>query len=115
MSDYEQLAYYTELKYRERPQLPDYPDMRRGYSTTPSLRKLIELSETADGLKSVHDFTISRAGFGSIRWAGVTDIRGLPLADIVQIEDGAVSGPLLHSVIVCFYRKSFVSWMCVLI
>lgn len=58
------------------------------YSTSPSMDALGRMSDAQ--LSAVRDFTITRAGHGSISWVGETDVRGLVLRDLVAIEDKSV-------------------------
>ena len=41
-------------------------------------------------LARVQNFTVGRDGQGAIRWFGETDIRSLPLNEIVSIENNEV-------------------------
>lgn len=41
-------------------------------------------------MTSVKDFTLSRAGYGSVKWLGPTDLRAMPVSEIVEIVDNAV-------------------------
>eukprot|EP00978_Attheya_sp_CCMP212_P011334 scaffold27975_cov43-Attheya_sp.AAC.1 len=55
-----------------------------GYSLTPSLDKLREMSE-AD-LAAVSGFVVMREGYGSVAWDGAVDVRGIDLDAVVTIE-----------------------------
>jgi nuclear pore complex protein Nup98-Nup96 len=54
----------------------------------PPLSELARYSERQ--LAAVSDFTVVRSGYGSIRWPGETDVRGLWLASSLRIERGNV-------------------------
>lgn len=47
------------------------------------------MSETA--LSCVDNLEIGRYGSGSIKWPGLTDVRGLDLDELVQIEQGSLT------------------------
>jgi nuclear pore complex protein Nup98-Nup96 len=59
-----------------------------GYTTVPSLEALARLSD--HDLSRVRGFTVSRAGYGQIQFAGVTDVRGLNLDELLRIEQNCV-------------------------
>ncbi len=63
-------------------------DPTKGYYTKPPCEELMGMEPV--GLSQVMDFTVGRTDFGTIRWLGLTDIRGLPLDDLVSIEDNEV-------------------------
>ena len=60
----------------------------RGYATEPSLAVLRRMSE--DELSGVSGFTVKRKGFGSVRWLGRVDVRGIKLDEIIEITYLAV-------------------------
>lgn len=41
-------------------------------------------------LKMIDNFEVCREGFGSIKWPGITDVRGLHLDKIIHIGQGTV-------------------------
>ncbi|KEP66354.1 UNVERIFIED_CONTAM: nucleoporin autopeptidase [Hammondia hammondi] len=57
---------------------------RSDYETVPSIEVLTGMSEQK--LSRVQDFSITRRGYGSIRWPGYTDLRGINLDEAVKIE-----------------------------
>ena len=59
------------------------------YTVSPSIEEMASMSE-AD-LAAVSDFTVTRAGLGSVSWEGTVDVRGVDLDQLVSIEKGAVS------------------------
>lgn len=42
-------------------------------------------------LKMIDNFEVCRHGYGSIKWPGITDVRGLDLDRIVSIDRGTVT------------------------
>lgn len=57
------------------------------YYTEPSLQKLAELERVNPGCcKKIRDFTVGRVGFGSVKFLGETDVRGLDLVEIVKFN-----------------------------
>mmetsp|Transcript_10635 Transcript_10635/g.29106 ORF Transcript_10635/g.29106 Transcript_10635/m.29106 type:complete len:1605 (-) Transcript_10635:206-5020(-) len=62
-----------------------------GYTYEPSPTQLVAM-HTLDprSLHKVHNFTITRAGIGSIRWLRPVDVVGLKLDNIVTIQQGEV-------------------------
>lgn len=42
-------------------------------------------------LRQVRDLEVGRYGLGSVRWPGLTDLRGLDLDSIIAIERGSLS------------------------
>lgn len=46
------------------------------------------MSETE--LKMIDNFEVCRKGLGSIKWPGITDVRGLQLDNIIHIGQGTV-------------------------
>lgn len=62
---------------------------RSGFATEPALSELRAMG--ADELAAVRDFAVSRRGVGRIVWPGETDVRGLDLDAIVDIEEGEVA------------------------
>lgn len=62
---------------------------RAGYFTRPSVLDMSSMSETE--LMQIDNFEVCREGFGSIKWLGVTDVRGLDLDELVDIGKGAVT------------------------
>ncbi|CBZ52927.1 hypothetical protein NCLIV_027150 [Neospora caninum Liverpool] len=63
--------------------------MRPDYETVPSIEVLTGMTEQE--LSRVQDFSITRRAYGSIRWPGYTDLRGINLDDAVKIEKLEVS------------------------
>lgn len=57
---------------------------RPEYYSNPSVEAMSKMSETK--LWRVDNFEIGRYGFGSIRWPGLTDVRGLDLDELVVID-----------------------------
>jgi len=57
---------------------------RSDYYTKPSIEMLASLSE--DDLARVDNFEVGRFGYGKITWPGLTDLRGLDLDAIIDIE-----------------------------
>ncbi|KFH10869.1 nucleoporin autopeptidase [Toxoplasma gondii VAND] len=57
---------------------------RPDYETVPSIEVLTGMTEQK--LSRVQDFSITRRGYGSIRWPGYTDLRGINLDEAVKIE-----------------------------
>jgi hypothetical protein len=55
-----------------------------GYSVEPALAALRAMSPKA--LRAVRGFTVHRAGFGSVRFEGAVDLRGLDLDAAVSFE-----------------------------
>ncbi|PFH37959.1 nucleoporin autopeptidase [Besnoitia besnoiti] len=62
---------------------------RADYESVPSIEVLTGMTEQE--LSRVQDFTITRRGYGSIRWPGYTDLRGINLDEVVKIEKLEVS------------------------
>ncbi|KAF5830158.1 hypothetical protein DUNSADRAFT_14956 [Dunaliella salina] len=62
-----------------------------GYTYEPSPTQLVAM-HTLDpkSLHKLHNFTVTRAGIGSIRWLRPVDVVGLKLDDIVTIQQGEV-------------------------
>ncbi|WJX55187.1 hypothetical protein P8452_40987 [Trifolium repens] len=57
------------------------------YLTLPRIHKLAAMETAEPGFCShVKDFVVGRQGYGSIRFLGVTDVRGLDLESIVQFD-----------------------------
>lgn len=68
---------------------PNPPTLKKkGYSTTPPMELLRQV--TSGDLAQVADFTIHHIAYGSVKWPGKTDLRGLDLDHIVRFEGGAV-------------------------
>lgn len=68
---------------------PNPPTLKRkGYSTTPPMEVLRQVS--SGELAQVVDFTIHHIAYGSVKWPGKTDLRGLDADHIVRFEGGAV-------------------------
>lgn len=42
-------------------------------------------------LKVIDNFEVCRRGLGSIKWPGITDVRGLDLDQIISIDEGTVT------------------------
>lgn len=88
LREVDKLRLYNAERAAGRTELPVYPDVTRGYRLQPYIEELLAMSPAQ--LASVRDFTVSCAGFGSIRWLVPVDIRGLNIPAIVQILDGEV-------------------------
>ncbi|KMT15924.1 hypothetical protein BVRB_3g051110 [Beta vulgaris subsp. vulgaris] len=69
-----------------------FPILRSSdYYTEPSLKELAELEEINPGYCSkIRDFTVGRVGFGSVKFLGDTDVRGLDLVEIVKFNRNEV-------------------------
>jgi nuclear pore complex protein Nup98-Nup96 len=66
------------------------PSLAKGkYFTRPSIEEMCLMSENE--LMSIEDFEVCHEDFGSIKWPGCTDVRGMDLDKIVTIVDGRVS------------------------
>ncbi len=63
-------------------------DADKGYYVSPSAEQLAGMD--AQELQRVPNFTVGRTDYGSIRWLDPTDIRSLPLGELVSIEDNEV-------------------------
>ena len=59
-----------------------------GYYTSPPMWQLAKMSDQE--LQTVKNFEVGRTGVGRVKWLGETDVRGLNLAEIVQIEKNAI-------------------------
>jgi len=59
-----------------------------GYFTIPSIDKIKVMSPSQ--MAAIPDFTIGHNEYGSIKWSGVTDVRGLDLDEIVRFEPSSV-------------------------
>merc|ERR1711998_769369 len=42
-------------------------------------------------LKAIDNFEVCQEGLGSIKWPGVTDVRGLDLDQLISINNGTVT------------------------
>lgn len=62
---------------------------REGYFTSPSLQAITHMPEAE--LKQIDNFEVGRHGFGSVKWPGITDVRGLDLDKIISIGEGTVT------------------------
>ncbi|PHJ24845.1 nucleoporin autopeptidase [Cystoisospora suis] len=62
---------------------------RSDYESSPSVEVLNGMTE--GDLSRVQDFSITRRGYGTIRWPGYTDLRGINLDEVVRIEKLEVS------------------------
>jgi nuclear pore complex protein Nup98-Nup96 len=62
---------------------------KEGYTCHPSIDTLAAM-DPAD-LAAVPNFTVSRAGVGSVAWEGAVDVRGADLDRVVSIEPKSVS------------------------
>lgn len=62
---------------------------RAEYFSNPSCDEMDKMSE--EELKQIDNFEIGRHGFGSVKWPGLSDVRGLDLDQIINIGDGTVS------------------------
>ena len=62
---------------------------KEGYATYPSMKVLQTMTD--EDLAQVFRFRVSRKGFGMIEWEGCTDVTGLNLDDIVNIEHQSIS------------------------
>lgn len=61
------------------------------YEMEPSAEQLADMArESADALKNVEGFTVSRRKFGSVRWIGETNVSGLDLDAIVRFYPAGV-------------------------
>ncbi|CAJ2628359.1 unnamed protein product [Trifolium pratense] len=68
------------------------PKLRKSdYFTLPRIHELAAKERAEPGFCShVKDFVVGRQGYGSIRFLGVTDVRGLDLESIVQFNNREV-------------------------
>lgn len=68
------------------------PKLRRSdYYTLPRIHELAAKERAEPGFCShVKDFVVGRQGYGSIRFLGVTDVRGIDLESIVQFNNREV-------------------------
>jgi nuclear pore complex protein Nup98-Nup96 len=68
------------------------PKLRKSdYFTVPRIHELAAKERAEPGFCShVKDFVVGRQGYGSIRFLGVTDVRGLDLESIVQFNNREV-------------------------
>ena len=62
---------------------------REGYYAIPSLERLAKMP--ASQLRAVRGFRVGRTGYGEITWLGETDVTGVDLDSIVNIEHGDVT------------------------
>lgn len=53
-----------------------------GYETTPPMSELVTMTESS--LKCVNGFSVSRPGFGSIKWKEPVDLRRLDIGNVVS-------------------------------
>jgi hypothetical protein len=58
--------------------------VEQGYTLTPPLAELQRMS--SDELAAVTDFSVAREGFGSVKWLGRVDVRGLDVEKVVEIN-----------------------------
>ncbi|CAN0474257.1 unnamed protein product, partial [Phaeothamnion confervicola] len=58
------------------------------YETVPPIKELQQM--TSAQLQRVRDFTVRRRGVGEIVWEGETDVTGLDLDRIVDIDDRSI-------------------------
>jgi nuclear pore complex protein Nup98-Nup96 len=69
--------------------MPKLPDT--DYYTEPSLEELAAKERAEPGYCSqVKDFIVGRRGYGSIKFLGVTDVKGLDLQSIVEFNNREV-------------------------
>ncbi|KAF2073605.1 hypothetical protein CYY_005094 [Polysphondylium violaceum] len=79
-----------ESKPQQQKPNPNAPRLtKEGYTCKPSIKELSMMSDKE--LSKVHEFTIERAGHGSVKFFGDADIRGLDLDNIVSIQDREIS------------------------
>lgn len=71
-----------------------------GYALEPSLRQLSRMNE--EQLKRVENFTI-RNEFATVRFEGITDVRGLNLDKIVNFAFRSVGELNLSKIFIRFY------------
>jgi len=91
-NNYTEFAYDVGLKEPSGPPAPDSVPLPKctseGVVLVPRLEILAKFSE--EDLKRVKDFTVIREGCGSIQFEGETDVRGLNIDKIIQIQSLAV-------------------------
>jgi hypothetical protein len=68
---------------------PRPPTLKRPeYHTKPPMERLETISQQA--LQAVKDFTVIREGVGKIQWEGETDVSGIDLDKIVDIQKKSI-------------------------
>eukprot|EP01080_Neovahlkampfia_damariscottae_P003890 gene3890-7103_t len=88
----EESQVYAKIEFEEKRIVPKrekkkYPILtKEGYSFEPSLKKLRKMD-----LTKVRNFTVSREGFGSVKFLGETNVENLNLDEIINIDKNSVT------------------------
>lgn len=86
---------YMQQQYQQQPEFTPIPEemipvlTKDGYTCTPSIEQLSRMTE--EDLASVKEFTVSRAGYGSLTWQEPVDLRGMNLDEMIYIERMSVT------------------------